>query len=344
MKRFFSSLYKSAPKDKDSSESRYFRIVIWAFLGIFVLTGLAGLSAFLLTLRGEEETMVPDMAGDELIDALLRLQERGLYPEIQLRYYSDPAMKDHVIAQNPEPGTYVRAGRRIGLVVSQGAIIDRIADYRGRLLSDVQAELAAMFPTSEKLLTVGPLSYVFDESPVGTIIEQDPIPDSEISGSTVLSFVVSRGPDVEMYSLPSFIGLSWEDAISILARENVPFEFNLEDQPTIGQEGVVTGQSPDPGTEVVAGTPVKVTIRDVRDIPEGYIFGMFDRTLPEYAVAVELSAVALGPEGEPSTLFSMSHPGGKVVFPYLLEQGSTIILYRYDTEVVRLVVREDEDQ
>ncbi len=344
MKRFFSSLRRSVPQDNDTGESRNLKVIVWAFIGIFFLTGIAGLSAFLITLRGEEQIMVPDVNGDELVDALLRLQERGLYPEIQLRYFSDPAMKGHVVAQNPEPGTYVRAGRRLGLVVSQGAIIDRVADYRGRILSEVQTELQTMFPTSEKLLSVGTVAYVFDESPVGTVIEQDPIPESSISGNTILSFVVSRGPDVETFSLPIFTGLSWEDAVVILSRDDVPFQFRLEEQPTIGQEGVIVAQVPDPGTEVVVGTPVILHIRDVRDVPDGYQFGLFDRTLPEYAVAVELSAVALGPDGEPNTLFSMIHPGGKLVFPYLLEEGSTIILYRYDTEVVRFVVREDDAQ
>lgn len=287
--------------------------------------------------------MVPDVSGRELVDALLLLQERGLYPEVQLRYFSDPALKGHVIGQDPEPGTLVRAGRRIGLVVSQGAIIDRIADYRGRTLGDVQTELQTMFPSSEKLLQVGSVTYVFDESAVGTIIEQDPSPDSQFSGATELDFVVSRGPDVDTFSLPSFIGLSWSDAMIILARDDVPFRFMLEEQPTIGQEGVVVGQAPEPGTEVVVGTPVELSIRSLRDVPEDRVFGMFDRTLPEYAVPVELRAEVINPDGEASTLFEMIHPGGRIVFPYLLAAGSNIVLYRYDVEVIRLPVRVDEE-
>jgi hypothetical protein len=107
---------------------------------------------------------------------------------------------------------------------------------------------------------------------------------------------------------------------------------------------VVVGQSPDPGEQVAPETPVELTIRDVRSVPEGEEFGIFDRTLPEYAVSVELSAVAVGPGGESTTLFNMSHPGGRLAFPYRLPYGSTIIVYRFDTEVIRFVVREPESE
>jgi beta-lactam-binding protein with PASTA domain len=185
--------------------------------------------------------------------------------------------------------------------------------------------------------------YVFDESAVGTIIEQDPAPDSEIVGMTILDFVVSRGPDVDTFSLPSFVGLSWSDAMIILARDDVPFRFKLEEQPTIGQEGVVVAQTPEPGTEVVVGTPVELSIRAMRDVPDDRVFGIFDRTLPEYAVPVELRAEVIDPDGESSTLFEMIHPGGRIVFPYLLPAGSNIVLYRYDVEVIRLPIRQDEE-
>jgi beta-lactam-binding protein with PASTA domain len=156
--------------------------------------------------------------------------------------------------------------------------------------------------------------------------------------------VVSRGPEVDPFSLPSFLGLDWSDALNVLARENIPFIFSTEDQPTVGQEGVIVSQSPDPGEQVLRDRPVRLTVRSIEELPEDEQFGIFDRTLPEYAVAVELSAVAVGPEGESSTLFNMVHPGGRLAFPYQLELGSTIVVYRYDTEVIRFVVRDEASE
>lgn len=329
-------------KERDLTPDRkYFRITVWAFLGLTVILTLAALTSFLLTLRGPDQTQVPDTVNEELVDALLSLQERGLYPQVQLRYHSDPLLQGHVISQDPEAGAVVRAGRRITLIVSQGAVIEEIADYRGRTLQEVQAEIQAIGAGGEDLLRIQGVSYVFDDTPVGTIIEQTPPPGTDIAGRTQVSLVVSRGSDVERVSLPTFLGLDWRDAVQVLSRENIPFIFAMEDQPTIGQNGVVVAQDPEPGTQVVTDTPVELTIRAVRELDEDERFGIFDRTLPEYAVSVELAVVIIGPEGESSTMFEMVHPGGRLAFPYRLPVGSTIVVYRYDTEVIRFVIRDE---
>lgn len=323
-------------------ERRFFRFAFWSIVAMFAILSLSALVAFLVSLRGYEETLVPDVAEESIVDALVLLQERGLYPQVQLRYFSDPALKDRVVSQNPEPGTLVRVGRRITLVVSQGSIIEEVADFRGRPPAEVQAELQAMGTQGGRSLTIGNVSYVFSEAAVGLVIEQSPEPGAEVVGPTELDLVVSRGPDVERFSLPSFVGLDWEDAIQVLSRDDVPFVFEMEDQPTVGPEGVVVAQSPEPASQVTAGTPVDLTIRAMRTTEDGYVFGLFDRTLPEYAVAVDISVVALGPEGEPTTLFQLTHPGGRIAFPYVLEVGSQIVVYRYDTEVIRYIVRGPE--
>ena len=89
-------------------DRKYFRITVWAFVGLTVILTLSALTSFLLTLRGPDQTQVPDVVNEELVDALISLQERDLYPLVQLRYHSDPMLKDHVISQNPEAGAVVR--------------------------------------------------------------------------------------------------------------------------------------------------------------------------------------------------------------------------------------------
>ncbi len=333
-----------SPQDESGPERRFFRFAFWSIVAMFAILLLSALAAFLITLRGFEETLVPDVAGEPVVDALVALQERGLYPEVQLRYFTDPALKDRVVSQDPEAGALVRVGRRVTMVISLGSIIEEVEDYRGRILAEVQAELQAIGPQGERTLEIETVSYVYDDAVVGTVIAQDPGPGTEVAGVTRLNLVVSRGPDVERFSLPSFVDLDWRDALQILSRDDVPFVFSLEDQPTVGPAGVVVSQSPEPASQVTPGTPVELAIRDVEQVSEGATFGIFDRTLPEYAVAVDLSVVALGPEGEPATLFQITHPGGRLAFPYELAFGSQIVVYRFDTEVIRYAVREQADE
>ncbi|MFO8042150.1 MAG: PASTA domain-containing protein [Alkalispirochaeta sp.] len=339
----FGFLRRKQRTHDDNPEQRYARITAWTFIGLFLLFSLGGVVAFLLALEGPDQTQVPDLREEELADAVILLQERGLYPELQLRFHSDPAMRGRVLSQDPEPGSVVRSGRRIAVLVSQGAVVDEVGEYQGLPLQEVQAEIQSLGAGSEGVLYIDSVSYVFDDASSGTVIAQEPAAGTSISGSTGVDLVVSRGPEVEQVSLPTFVGLSWEDALQILARDDIPFQFELEEQPTTGQEGVIVDQRPDPGEQVELGTPAVLTMRNVRSVPSGEVFGIFDRTLPEYAVAVELSAVAVGPEGESSTIFNMIHPGGRLAFPYQVAEGSTIIIYRYDTEVIRYVVSDSSE-
>ncbi len=349
MKLFWSRLKDLGPKPDEHPEHRYFKITVIALIGVVALTFIAGLATFLLSLRGAEETMVPDVERVELVDALLALQERNLYPQVQLRYFSDPTLKGKVVQQEPAPGTSVRAGKRISIVVSQGAVVDTVGEYVGRNLDDVRSELRTLFSSFDALLTIDDVSYVFDEADPGTILEQDPPAGTELTGPTELDFVVSRGPDVRRQELPAYVGLSWREAVPVLARSDTPFTFTVTEDPDAladAGSGVIVDQSPEPGTEISASTNVQLTMTPGEPEGEENVFGIFDRVLPNYAVAVDLSLLAVRPDGEEVTLLSMVHPGGRIAVPYDEPVGTTLVLYRFDTEVVRTVVRtpnEEED-
>lgn len=347
MNLFWSRLKDLGPRYDDQPEHRYFKITVIALLGVVILTFIAGLTTFLLSLRGAEETMVPDVERLELVDALVALQDRNLFPEVQQRYFSDPTLKGRVVQQEPAPGTSVRAGKRINLVVSQGAVVDTVGEYIGRDLDDVRNELRTLFSSFDALLTIDNVSYVYDASEAGTIIEQSPEAGMELSGPTELDFVVSRGPEALREELDSYVGLSWQEALPALAGADIPFTFSITNDPAVTGEnppGTVVGQAPEPGTQVAAGTNVQLTMTPGEASEEQNVFGLFERVLPNYAVGVNLSLVAVRPEGDEVVLFSMVHPGGRISVPYDEPAGTTLVLYRFDTEVVRTVVLTADEQ
>jgi len=320
-------------------ENRLVRIVIWSIVGAMILMVLAGGITFLLSLRGAEKTMVPDVRNLALSEALIDLQDKDLYPRLQLRYFSDPGLKGKVVEQSPAAGTLVRAGRRISLTVSQGAVVDKVGDYVGRTLEDVRSELRTLFTTFDAVLKIGDVSYVFDQADPGTILEQSPQPGTEISGVTDLKLVVSRGPDVKRVKLPSYRGMGWQEAMDTLARRNVPFTFSLVAPEGSQGDGVVVSQSPAPGEEVPEGTRVNLKMTPPSDIPDGSVFGIFERVLPNYPVAVDITLEIVDQEGNRTTVFKMKHPGGDIGVPYVAPANATLILKRFDTEVISEVVR-----
>lgn len=339
MNSFVERLRNLVPSQSDAPEDRFFKILVYALVGIALLTLIAGISTFFVSLQGAEQTMVPNVQSYDLSQAVIALQDKQLNARVQLRNFSDPKMKGKVMSQDPAPGSVVRAGREIRLVVSSGAVVDKVDDFVGKTLGDTRVQLQTMFSTSaEPLLTIGDVSYVFDKSDPGTILQQDPKPGAALNGPTPLNLVVSRGPDVKRIAMPSMVGTGWREAMSSMATQNIPFVFNVKDAAGDEKSGVIVSQDPKAGTEVPIGTRLSVTMTRPKDIPKGKVFGVLHRTLPDYAVPVEITLEAISPQGEHNTILTMMHPGGELSFPYLEDENTTLVLYTYKSEILRVQV------
>lgn len=331
------------PGNTDSQETRWFKIFILSGFGIILLMLLTGMSAFFLSLQGTEQTMIPEVRNIEIVDALIQLQEKELYPRVQVRFSSDPNLKGKVIDQRPSPGTLVKAGKRITLVVSKGAIVDRVENFIGKNLDDVRVHLQTLFTSYKPLLKIKePVTYVFNPAAPGTILEQKPEPETELSGLTDLVLIVSRGPETIKKKLASYMGIEFTQAVPLLARDNMPFVFSLL-EPKPGQSrGFIVEQEPPPGTEIEPGTRVELKINQPAKTQGNLVFGLFEYSLPIYPVTVDMKFESVAPSGERKTLFTTQHPGGPISIPYYQEENTTLLLSIFNREVIRHIVEKPQ--
>lgn len=347
MARFFQRLRRALPSGSEDPETRYFKIAVYALVGLFVLMAVVGITVFFVTIEGAEETLVPDLREMALVDALLALQERGLYPEIRTQFSADPTLKDHVIAQDPSPGTVVKAGKLVDLVVSKGSIVDTVEDYRGWDLRDVEIRLRELSASYQAILRIGTVSYRFDEAEPGTVLQQDPPAGSELLSLTDLDLVVSRGPDVETFELDAYVGLDFQRAVELFDRDDIPFAFTVREPEADEEAGVIVAQSPEAGTEVTRNQIVRLEMTAPDEVPEDRVFGLFSVTLPDYAVALEVRLVALSSGGAQRTIFTIMHPGGPLSVPFVELPRTELVLYQGDRDVRTLLVEappEEEDE
>ncbi|UCF97143.1 MAG: PASTA domain-containing protein [Spirochaetaceae bacterium] len=325
---------KVFPNQKDPPERRNFKVVIILIVAMFLLMVLIGLVTFWLSVRGAEEVLVPNVEDKELIAALIELQEKELYPRLQVRYSSD-FEKGMVIEQKPASGTIVRVGRRITLTVSRGPVIDRVEDYVGQKLEDVRIHLQTLFASYRALLKIKePVSYVFDPQPAGTILAQKPDPGTVIDSVTELELVVSRGPRGELVEVPEFMEMDFRDAIAQLSNANFPFMFSVKRAEGEERPGVVVAQTPEAESEVPYGSVMQLTMTRPTRIPRGQVFGVFNYVLPDYPIMVDITLDSISEEGN-STILAMKHPGGPISIPYIVEEDSELVLYIFDQEEIR---------
>lgn len=342
MNRITETIKSMMPNHTDQTDIKYFKIIMYSFIGIILITFVAGAITFLMSLRGAEDTLVPEVRGEEIVEALVELQRRELYPRVEARFDSDPATRGTILEQSPAAGSVVKAGQRVQLIVSQGAIVDRVDDYMGRPVEEVRDELLALFSTFDALVRIANVTYVFHPSDPGIIVEQDPAPGVELSGPTDLNLIVSRGARDEPIRASAYVGLQYTEALQRIGRVGIPFEFVLIEPAPGRTPGVIQRQQPVAGSELEDGESLVLELVPPQNVPEGLVFGVFRHELPRYPVAVELNLDVLSPTGERRRLASMLHPGGTVTVPYLEELGSTLVLSRYTTELTRTVVADSE--
>ncbi len=339
MKKWLEKLKRLLPDSMDDQNTRFFKIMIYVSTGLLLFMIISSSIAFMIVLKGAEEVMIPDVSGMRLEEALISLQDRGLNSRIQLKYSSSPSDRGNVIEQDPHPGTIRKAGSRIILRVSKGAIIDKVENYIGWHLNDLDAHLKTLFNTYGPLLKIKePVIRVYNNKPEGTILEQKPLPGADLTGLTDLHLVVSRGPEGQTIVVPVFTDIDYLSAIKKAAEMNIPFLFTHRAAKKNEAKGIVIQQKPQSGEHVPPGTIVQLMITTPAP-SEGKIFGILEKTLPEYPVTVDMKVERITPEGFRQEIFTMKHRGGVIAIPYFEEEGTSIVVTALDQELINFTLK-----
>ena len=319
----------------------HLRMFIFSFFALIILAGIAAVSVFFIAVHGEEQTMVPDVVGKELTEALLELQVKELYPRIQLRYTQTSRDKGLILEQEPGPGAIVKAGRRIRLIVSQGVIVNRIENFVTRNIDDVRMDMMTLqAATGVPLLSIKePVIYEYSAEKPGTILAQKPEYNGEISGPLAMEFVVSRGRDNQTVTVPQFTGLTVSAALELISSSGINFRFTQKER-SEGERGEsVVSQSHAENTSISVNTPVLLTVTTPERIADNEVFGIFSYTIPQnpYPLTVRLEAQLSS--GERQRLIIVNYMGGEFTVPYKLPSGAVLILTMLNRELFRETVR-----
>ncbi len=313
------------------------RAVLFA-LFILGLVIAGALGAFFLAVRGEERTLVPQVAAEDLLVALGKLQEKGLVPRVEARFSADHA-KWTVIDQEPIAGTLVKAGRPVVLIVSRGPIVDQVANYVGRDLDEVVLELQTLFASSRALITIRqPVSRVTDAAPAGTILDQSPAPETPLDGPVELELVVSKGPRGDLLVLEDYVAQPFAEVRARLAEINLPFVFRVTEAGAGEAPGIVVSQSPRAGEEIPYSSILQLEMTAPAALEEGQVFGLLELSLPEYPILVDLRLEVITPAGN-RTILQIKHPGGPLAIPYVAAEDGQLVLFRFGDDILTEPVR-----
>ena len=319
----------------------HLRLFILSVAGLVLFAGIIAVAVFFIAVRGEEQTMVPDVVGKELTEALMELQVKELYPRLQLRYSQTSMDRGHILEQEPKAGTIVKAGRRIRLVVSQGVIVNKVENFIGRSINDVRMDLQTIYAQSGgvTLLTIKePLMYDFSPETAGTIIAQKPEAGADISEPLALEFVVSKGRENAEVTVPQLTGITVSEALGVISGSGINFEFSVRQRDANEKGETVVSQRPLANTTAPLSAVVQLLVTSPETIADNEGFGLFRYTIPENPYPMPVRLEALLPSGERRRLFTTDYLGGDFTVPYKLPVGTILVLSMMNRELYRETV------
>lgn len=160
-----------------------------------------GRRVYLTVCGGEQLIDVPRLIGKSERDARFTLVQRNLTPGEIVRKFTAEQPEDFVISQIIQPGSKVKKGTKVDLIISNGPVIGDIIipDLIGKKLADAQKILL------EKKLKVGKVTYQSSDLPAGQIMDQYPKKDKSAKENTSVDLFVAK-KKTEVIKEPDEVG------------------------------------------------------------------------------------------------------------------------------------------
>jgi len=186
--------------------------------------------------------LVPDYKGIALSNALEQ-KPAGLEFKVVEQKESRRAPAGVIIDQKPAPGSVVKRGRDIQLILSLGASKSPMVRVIGLDLRRAGLELRRAG------FRVGRLSYLPGPATNdGKVLAQEPLEGSLAGRETRVSLLIGSQLD-KARRVPNFRGLSLQQATDLAVRENWELADIDEKWDSQKPEGIVLNQEPVPGLE-----------------------------------------------------------------------------------------------
>lgn len=198
-----SAAVPAKPRPWFARQDWFFALALALFVGIVVWFGRSIQDFFAPSAKS---ITTPTFVGLTYSDALSTADRVHLKTSVLTRVASDVYPKDVVMRQDPAPGSQVRQGRQISLVVSSGVSIFAMPDLRYESTREVGLDL------SHFKLVLGKTKMVqSDEVPANHVVDQDPAPLTSVRVGTVVNVSLSKGGPSSI-RVPNFTNMTIDEA------------------------------------------------------------------------------------------------------------------------------------
>lgn len=191
--------------------------IVTLFSIFFIIVGFSAYLTLTLIIKGENTVVVPDLIEKDVVYALELLTDLGLNTKVEGSEYNAEVPKNNVIFQDPDPGSEIKKGRDVRIILSKGPKSILMPKLEGLPVQQAQIIL------EENSLCKGEITHTYSYTvKKDAIIAQTPSPGTLITrGNECVNLLVSMGFRPRTYKMPDLTGLPLERAIPLIEDRNL---------------------------------------------------------------------------------------------------------------------------
>ena len=247
----------------------------------FAFVLVAGISAYFtltLIIKSEDTVVVPNLEGKDVVYALELLTELELNTKVKGSEYTSDIPKNHVVFQEPQPGSEIKKGRDVKIIISKGP---KTVSMPNLITLSVQQ---AHIILEENDMCQGELSRTYNtEVEKDRIIAQVPFAGTVIARGACIDLLVSKGARPSAFKMPDLAGLTLEDALQSIEKLNLTIGELKSAYQKPKPRNIIVEQEPVSGQRVIIGSPVSLLInREPQKERSGQLYGQSAGSLFRY--------------------------------------------------------------
>jgi beta-lactam-binding protein with PASTA domain len=299
-------------------------------LALFGILGAAVAVIAVKIVVTREGVVVPDLIGKDVVVALEMANKLGLSLKISERSFNPATPANHIISQDPRPGSWLKPEGMVRVVVSKGLGEATVPAVQGQPWREAKATLERYG------LRLGEVVRVHSERVAReTVIAQSPPAESKTMKGGTVTLLISEGPRPVSYVMPDLRGLPQHQASEITASMGLRVEkVSYTDWPD-ARAGSVVDQRPSPGLRVAGGEGVALVLAKRETTPIGSVgtFALFQHRMPAGSGQRRVQVVVTNAE-EKRQVFDEIRDSGAEVRLLVKVKGETIARVYYDGVLV----------
>ena len=221
--------------------------LVMVFIGVFLATRSA------ITSSESSTEIVPVLTLRSLDEAKERAENYGFTLEVREHAASETVPYNNIILQSPESGVRARRGTTIYVTVSLGPEVLTMPDLRGNTPDEAEKAL------SDAGLVLGAVQYRISDVAIGYVCSQSIVAGSEVTPGAVVDIWISATA-ASSFEMPDVTDEIFNLSLAALGQAQFSQVFVSFDETSDQENGLVLSQQPEAGTDVVADTPVYITV------------------------------------------------------------------------------------